>query len=92
MSPHLWFLFAHLAVEGSLSFNCLLLDEVPTWKETGLPGGLLVCLEHSGTSKRFLIIVVVVVVVALQPDPSVMVSKFGKTQRRTEDLKCMMKT
>ena len=59
MTPHLWFLFAHLAVEG------LLLDEVPTWKETGLPGGLLVCLEHSGTSKRFLIVVVVVV----QPEP-----------------------
>ena len=66
MSPHLWFLFAHLAVEGSLCSQRLLLDEVPTWKETGLSGGLLVCLEHSGTSKRFLIIVVVVVV---QPEP-----------------------
>ena len=42
--------------------------------------------------KKILVVVVVVVVVALQPDPSVMVSKFGKTQRTTEDLKCMMKT
>ena len=47
----------------------MLLDEVPTWKETGLSGGLLVCLEHSGTSKRFLIVVVVVVVVVVQPEP-----------------------
>ena len=41
---------------------------------------------------RYIKKILVVVVVALQPDPSVMVSKFGKTQRTTEDLKCMMKT